>query len=59
MKSILFRVGRSALALATTIGTAALTGNPKWLWLLPVLQGVGKGARMRWPKSQAAHLFPF
>lgn len=45
LQSFLWRAARTAVALGLASAAAALTKDPRWIWLAPILAAAGKALR--------------
>lgn len=59
MKAALVRLTRSAIVTGVTLWWSMVQNDPKWMVLVPVLHGIGKFVRDKYPKNPWVELIPF
>lgn len=51
-RGVWYKLIRGALAVVVSGAMAKMQGDPKYLWLVPIIQMVGKALRVQFPKAE-------
>lgn len=50
MKDVMVRALRSLVSTVAGVAIAKWQNDPRYIWIVPALQGAGKALRVKWPK---------